>query len=72
MGNRVPSSPTSAHRGGRHFHDRHMPWGDLHLDPNLLTDMLGHPVTAPPLHSGHVSLRQNAHPTSVQTVALRR
>jgi transposase len=40
-----------------------MPFGDIHLDPNLITNMLGHPATAPPLHSGHVCLRQNTHPT---------
>jgi hypothetical protein len=49
-----------------------MPFGDIHLDPNLITDMLGHLATAPPLHSGHVCLRQNTHPTSVQPVPLQR
>lgn len=49
-----------------------MPFGDIHLDSNLITDMLGHPAAAPPLHSGDVRLRQNTHPTSVQPVPLQR
>jgi hypothetical protein len=50
------------------LHDRQMPISDIHLDSNLATDTLGHPASAPPLHSGHVHLRQNTHPTSVQSV----
>ena len=49
-----------------------MPISDIHLDANLVTDTLGHPVSAPPLHSRNISLRQTTHPTSVQPVPLRR
>jgi hypothetical protein len=54
------------------LHDCQMPIRDIDLDANLATDTLGHPASAPPLHSGHISLRQNTHPTSVQSVPLRR
>ena len=48
-----------------------MPISHINLDPNLATDTLGHPASAPPLHPGYISLR-NTHPTSVQSVPLRR
>src|SRR5712675_667235 len=54
------------------LNDRQMPISDIDLDANLGTDTLGHPASAPPLHSGHISLRQNTPPTSVQSVTLRR
>ena len=40
------------------LHDRQMPISDIHLDANLVTDTLGHPVPAPPLRSRNSRLRQ--------------
>jgi hypothetical protein len=54
------------------LHDRQMPIGDVHLDPNLVTDMLGYPVPTPSPHTRDIRLRQTTHPTSVQPVPLRR
>ncbi len=45
---------------------------DVHLDPDLVTDMLGHPTLTPSLHSHNICLRQTPHTTSVQLVPLRR
>ena len=42
------------------------------LDPDLVTDMLGHPALTPSLHSHNIRLRQTPHTTSVQLVPLRR
>jgi hypothetical protein len=38
---------------------------DVHLDPDLVTDTLRHPASAPSLHPRNISLRQTPHPTSV-------
>jgi hypothetical protein len=45
---------------------------DVHLDPDLVTDMLGHPALTPSLHSHNICSRQTPHTTSVQLVPLRR
>jgi hypothetical protein len=45
---------------------------DVHLDSDLVTDLLGHPALTPSLHSHNIRLRQTPHTTSVQLVLLRR
>jgi hypothetical protein len=40
-----------------------MPISDIRLAANLAADTPGFPASAPALHSGHVSFRQNTHPT---------
>ena len=38
-----------------------MTLSDVHLDPNLVPDMLGHPIPTPALHPCNIRLRQTTH-----------
>jgi len=59
-----PFGPEVLAPGGTPLDDREVSWGDLAFDADLVAGVLGHPHSAPPLHSCHVQLRQGHRITS--------